>query len=80
MKTNIPDVKVKTKKGWVNKKQGYYLSYIVLHCNTQLCDHLDRFEYDLLGKVVFQDDEMLYNQKIVPNSVTSIIFNLTCTN
>ena len=71
---------VKNKSGkYVKTGGGYVLQFMIINCSDREYDVRNRISYDRNGNVVESDDYVSYNNKVIPGSVMSGVFDSVCT-
>jgi hypothetical protein len=74
-----PTKTVKNKKGnYIKTGGGHSMTFIIIDCSEKKYDIKERIAYDRNGKVIRNDDFPVYENRIVPGSVMSGIYNFVC--
>ncbi len=81
VKSLIPAKTIKNKKGkYVKVGGGYNLAFIIISCSKKKYDITQTISYDKNGEVTDNNDFISYDERIVPGSVMSGIYNFVCNN
>lgn len=81
VKKSNPTKTVKTKKGkYIKTGGGHSMTFFIINCSEKKYDIKERIVYDRYGKVTSNDDFPVYENRIVPGSVMSGIYNFVCNN
>ena len=79
IKKTEPLKTVKNKKGkYVKTGGGHTLQFVIIDCSNRKYDVKQRITYDKSGDVVDNNDFPSYDNKVIPGSVMSGIFDFVC--
>ncbi len=69
----------KNKAGkWVSTGGGYDLGYWICYCNENRYSIDEYIRYNKNGKVVYTEPNKVYKERIVPETISEIVFNDVC--
>lgn len=81
IKAISPEKTIKNKKGkYIKTGGGHKLSFMNIYCDDRKFDALETVSYDKNGKVTGSNYEPNYDNRVIPGSVMSAIFESICGN